>query len=209
MNALQEMNIYLSQLDEMEEEKPDYLNLAGCVSLHYKILQNLKCEKQEDALNYAVKAEFLLKQPIYPYSREASILLTISASVAFFKNNQFSRSGKLLRMLDLHEFSLSLLPVFYTAKLMFILIHFENNQYDVMEAEIRAFLRWLKKYLKDDEREKWLMKFLIHFPRIKNVLIKEHLKDLALQNEKLPASDVMVQSIQLFDWLKWLLKKMR
>jgi hypothetical protein len=120
--------------------------MADYVWLHYRLQRHIMQFSISGLDETLPNAQKILENPIPPpYAWEYARLLTLSMAISFYIKGKKRKCMQYLHKLQDREFSINLAPVMYTAWILQILVHFDNGDLNVMESQIRAFSRQLRK----------------------------------------------------------------
>lgn len=131
-------------------------------------------------------------------------------SLTFFLSNQLGQANKSLNPILSAEKHLKQLPVYRAARLLHILLAYEQDDLDYLEYEIRSYKRIFTKFDKVYKTEKLVFNTIGSDPRRRGNAWKEsNHKKLIRQVQAIKAEKREMQLLKYFDYTDWVLAKFR
>ena len=142
-------------------------------------------------------------------NKEKQLLFTYNIAYVYFGMGEFKRALRYLNVV-LNDNEKQLRQDIYSSSRIFnLVIHFELDNYDFMEYDMKSAVRYLNKHVKDYEVEKLFMSKIKSLTRVDNpVERKEIYEQFYKQLQGLMKIDRENVILEYFDLLAWVQSKL-
>jgi hypothetical protein len=206
-----EMPFYLGKLEQLDNTAyPEFFRfLVRKTAMIYHLVLCAGTHELHKALTYidAADPQTIKSYVIVDEEKQSELLFCLG--LIYFKNKNFKRARKYINEIVLLGKSSYRSMVYRASRLLNIIIHYEENDFEYVQYEMRSFTRAFRQNGKLLETENHLFKAIKHNPR-KNLTRK----NAALWQKMQPAIDAIrkdkfeMQLMKHFDFANWLQEKL-
>lgn len=207
----QEMAFYIKKTEDLLEQKyPDYFQAVAWQTIYiYKLKMLINNAEPHNAiqLSQSIPAALLKSQHLVDYEKRIELLFHIG--LAYFCHGDLKKANKHLSNITAIGKVKGNSGIYKAAWLTHILVHYELDNLNYLDYEIRSYKRTFNKTGKSLKTEGLIFKLIKHDPKRKNKIsnlkfwnkIEKDITEIAQNNfEK--------QLLKYYDFCSWLKEKL-
>jgi hypothetical protein len=206
-----EMNFYIKKLDTLiNKDYPENFKIIALQNIFiYKLVLLIHQQRIPEAKNLAesIPAHLLKDSTIPDYEKLTELLFTIS--LISFSEKKYSKAIRQLAVTTKFGTINFNLSIYKVTRLMQIIIHYELNDVDYLEYEIRSYKRTFKKIGKTSQIEKMIFAVIRLDPKKKSKYVKAVLwKKIAERIGGISENRYENQILKYYDFTNWIRSKL-
>lgn len=206
-----EMEYYIQKIENLlEQQYPEYFHTIALQTVYvYKLHLLLHTAGSSQAIQLSTKIPPVLvnKESLSGYEKRTELILYIG--LAYFNNGNFHRAGKQLSKIIALGKTRGTSNAYKAAWLIHMLVHYELDNLDFLEYEIRSYRRTFSKSGKALKIEGLLFRIIRYDPKRKTNMGKQK-----LLNKLFPVIQEMSQNhfekqiLKYYDFEGWIKNKL-
>ena len=206
-----EMGYYIQKVETLLEQKyPEYFHTIASQTVYiYKLHLLHHTAESSQALQLAknIPAVLLNKESVSAYEKRTELILY--TGLAYFYHGHFQRASKQLSKITALEKTRGTSNVYKAAWLIYMMIHYELDNLDFLEYEIRSYQRTFSKRGKALKTEALLFRMIRFDPKRKNKASKQRLLNkISPILQEISQNNFEKQILKYYDFPGWMQKKL-
>ncbi len=202
-----EMDYYIDKLQKLtDREYPESFHIIALQTVYtYKLTSLIHQQKLAEAreLTNSIPSWLLKDATVFDYEKLTELLFTISL-VSFSEKNYQKALRQLGHIINIGKVNFNL-SVFKVSRLMQILIHYELNDLNYLEYEIRSYKRMFRQTGKATATERMVLKVIQFDPHKKSIIKRQILwKKISHQVDLILQDKYEKQILKYYDFTRWI-----
>lgn len=143
INAFDKMPFYIARIEQLDkEEYPEYFRyLVRKIIMIYQLVYLSETQQHEKAIEFITHSDVTVVKAYSVVDEEKQNELLFCIALAFFKIKNFKKSQKYINEIVLLGKLLYPSVIYRASRLLSIIIHYEQNNLEYLEYEVRSFKR--------------------------------------------------------------------
>lgn len=203
------MVYFINQLNKLETRSAHFKLQIDAVIFLYSLLPLIDTGKFSEATRMINTHKEGILDRINLLSAEKQIQLLLYCAIVYLGTDEPHKARKIITQIIQSDRNVFSLPLFRTTRLVYLMVLYEQKDFDYMDFEIRSLKREIKNNEKSYQLEQVVLKCLRKCPDELSEYKRIHLLNkLKPQLEEIQNNKYEMQLLHVFNFIAWIESKM-